>query len=126
MNRYGQQAHDHYRQHRPTDLIRISDPMRHFTTIGEQAQTAITELRDQILGPPTAAENPEDYRQRSYQALRQAEEIVMAEILTPVGPDESRTTFSASGTETQSGLTLVNETLSTLDSAWTETPASTP
>lgn len=126
MNRYGQQAHDHYRHHRPTELIRITDPVRHFTTIGEQAQTAITQLRDQILGPPTAAENPDDYRQRSYQALRQAEEIVMAEILTPAGPDESGPTPSASGTEAQSGLSLVNKTLSTLDSTWTETPASTP
>lgn len=123
MNRYGQQAHDHYRQHRRTELIKITDPLRHFTTIGEQAQTAITDLRDQIVGPPTATENPEDYRQRSYQALRQAEEIVMAEILTP-GPDERRPT--SSGTEVQSGLSLVNETLSTLDSTWTETPASTP
>ena len=123
MNRYGQQAHDHYRDHRPTELIRITDPVRHFTQIGEQAQTAITDLRDQILGPPTATENPEHYRHRSYQALRQAEEIVMAEILTP-GPDERRPT--SSGTEVQSGLSLVNETLSTLDSTWTETPASTP
>ncbi len=126
MNRYGQQAHDHYRHHRRTELIRITDLVRHFTTIGEQAQTAISDLRDQILGPPTATENPEDYRQRSYQALRQAEEVVMAEILTPAGPEESQPTSSASGTEPQSGLSLANETLSTLDSAWTETPASTP
>jgi hypothetical protein len=126
MNRYGQQAHDHYRHHRRTELLGIADPVRHFTKIGAQAQTAITELRDQILGPPTATENPEDYRQRSYQALRQAEEVVMAEILTPAGPEESQPTSSASGTEPQSGLSLANETLSTLDSAWTETPASTP
>ena len=126
MNRYGQQVHDHYRHHRPTDLVTMTDPVSHFTRIGAQAQTAITELRDQILGPPIATENPEHYRQRSYQALRQAEEIVMAEILTPSGPDERRSTSSASGTEAQRRLSLVNETLSALDSTWTETPASTP
>jgi hypothetical protein len=126
MNRYSRQAHDHYRHHRPADLAEMNDPVRHFTEIGDQAQTAITELRDQILGQPAQTENLEDYRQRSYQALRQAEEIVMAEILTPSGPDERRPTSAASGTEAQTGLSLVNDTLSTLDGTWTETPASTP
>ena len=126
MNRYGRQAHDHYRHHRPADLAEMNDPVRHFTEIGDQAQTAITKLRDQILGHPAQTENLEDFRQRSYQALRQAEEIVMAEILTPSGPDESGPTSSATGTEAQRRLRLVNETLSSLDSTWTETPASTP
>ena len=72
------------------------------------------------IGVPTTAQS------RGWDSIRQAEEIVMAETLTPPGPDELRPTSSASGTEMQSGLSLVNETLSTLDSTWTETPASTP
>lgn len=127
MNRYGQQAHDHYRNHRPNDLAGMADPVSHFIRIGEQAQTAITELRDQILGPPNPNENPEDYRHRSYQALRQAEEIVLAEILRIPDPrNQSMTSTSTSMSERQEGLRILNEALSSLDRDWNEAPAATP
>ena len=42
----------------------------------------MTDLRDQILGTQrTGGERSTDYRTRSHQALRQAEEIVLAELL---------------------------------------------
>lgn len=88
MNNYGQRMLDHYRQHRPSQLERIAEPSAYFTTIGEEIQAAITQLRDEILGQPRTGENPEDYRHRSYQALRQAEELVLHEILSsPATPD---------------------------------------
>jgi hypothetical protein len=75
MNNYGQMVLDHYRQHRRTELAWIADPIRYFTTVDEEIQVAVTDLRDQILGPSGRA-NPQDYRHRTYQALRQAEELV--------------------------------------------------
>lgn len=125
MNRYGQQARDHYRNYRPDDLAEMIDPVSHFTRIGEEAQTAITELRDQILGPPNPTENPEGYRQRSYQALRQAEEIVLAEILS-IPNTRNLSTSPASMSERSDGLRILNESLSSLDRDWNETPTSTP
>ena len=120
MNRYGRQAHNHYLQHRPDELARMADPAAHFTTIGDQAQMAITDLRDQILGTPEPTESPEDYRQRSYQALRQAEEIVLTDLLPPPESNDPAVPSTAPG------LQILSETLSTLDADWTETPASTP
>ncbi|QXC60618.1 hypothetical protein KSP35_20205 [Aquihabitans sp. G128] len=40
-----------------------------------QPAADIADLRDQILGVPRPSEDPEAYRLRSYQALRQAREI---------------------------------------------------
>lgn len=41
-----------------------------------QPATDVADLREQILGAPRPFEDPEAYRLRSYQALRQAREIV--------------------------------------------------
>lgn len=43
----------------------------------------IAELRDQILGRPRPSEDPEAYRLRSYQALRQAREIAAEPAIDP-------------------------------------------
>lgn len=125
MNRYGQQAHDDYRNHRPKDLAGMADPVSHFTRIGEQVQTAITELRDQILGPPNPDETLEDFRHRSYRTLRQAEEIVSAELLS-IPDTQNLSVSSTSMSGRHDGLRILNEALSLLDHDWNETPAATP
>ena len=48
-----------------------------------QPATDIADLRDQILGAPRPSEDPEAYRLRSYQALRQAREIAAEPAIDP-------------------------------------------
>ena len=79
MNRYAQIALDQHRRHRPLEHSLIDDPTQFFTEIGEQIQADVTNLRDEILGPPRPDESIEDYRHRSYQALATAEELVLAD-----------------------------------------------
>lgn len=79
MNHYGQLALDHSRNHRPVAYSQIPDPDEFFAEAGEEIAAAITETRDQILGPPRAGEDLESYRRRGYQALATAEELVLAD-----------------------------------------------
>jgi hypothetical protein len=78
MDRYAQIALDHNRRHRPVAYSQIRDPERFFEEAGEQIAAEVTRLRDDLLGPIRAGETPEDYRHRSYQALRTAEELTLA------------------------------------------------
>ena len=114
MNEYGQRALDHDRTHHPARFATITDPQAHYGAVGERAQTAVTDLRDQILGPQRTEETLDQYRRRSHQALRQAEELVLHELLTPATED-------ASIPEEPSGnLCAMNDRLSQLAAAWTE------
>jgi hypothetical protein len=79
MNRFGQMALDHNRQHRPDAYSQIPDPDTFFTQVGEEIAAEVTQLRDQLLGPLRPGESPEDYRLRSYQALATAEELTLAD-----------------------------------------------
>lgn len=79
MNRYGQMALDHSRQHRPDAYSQIPDPAQFFDEAGEEIAATVTRLRDEILGPPKPDETLEEYRLRSYQALATAEELTLAD-----------------------------------------------
>ena len=79
MNRYGQLVLDLNRNHRPVACSQIQDPDAFFAEAGETIATAISDLRDQILGPPRPGEDLESYRHRGYQAWSTAEEIVLAD-----------------------------------------------
>ena len=79
MNHYGQLALDHSRNHRPAAYSQIPDPDEFFARAGEEIAAAISEARDQILGPPRSDEDLESYRLRSYQALATAKELVLAD-----------------------------------------------
>ena len=79
MNRFGQMAIDHNRQHRPDAYSQIPDPDTFFTQVGEEIAAEVTQLRDQLLGPGRPGESPEDYRLRSYQASATAEELTLAD-----------------------------------------------
>lgn len=123
MNNYGQLMFDHYRQHRPSQLARIAEPNSYFTTVGEEIQTAVTQLRDEILGRPGPSENPEDYRRRSYQALRQAEELVLHEILSPEATAEMTVEDDPETLAYRARLAAIGKATSGLAADWTETPA---
>jgi hypothetical protein len=79
MNRYGQMAQDHNRQHRPDAYSEIPDPDAFFAEAGETIATEVTQLRDRLLGPRRRHESFEDYRLRSYQAFTTADELTLAE-----------------------------------------------
>ena len=96
MNRYGQMAHDHTRQHRPDAYSQIPNPDEFFVEAGEAIAAQVSQLRDQILGPPGPSEDPEAYRRRSYQALATAEELTLADhhLLQPAPANESDADWS--------------------------------
>jgi hypothetical protein len=123
MNSYGQMLLDHYRKHRPTQLERIADPIQHFATVGEEIQATVTDLRGQILGPTKPGENLEEYRHRSYQALRQAEELVLHEILAPPPEMQAPTAEDPAVLEYRAKLGAIGKTTSQLARDWTEAPA---
>lgn len=96
VNQYGRMAMDHCRTQRPRAFAEIQDRIGHFTALGEQIQAAVTAARDEILGSRMPQESLDDYRSRSLQAIRVAEETVLADLVwlpaepteTPVEPDQ--------------------------------------
>ncbi len=127
MNRYAETALDHWRRHRPRALAAIGEPTTHFTRLGEEVETRVGSLRDQILGSMRPAETPESYRLRSYQARRQAEEIVLGDLVWVEAErdgerepwvDEADQDLVAS----YDRLDLVARTLSAEPAAWSDTP----
>ncbi len=81
MNSYGQLALEHWRTHRPAALASMADPEGHFDRLGTVVETQVGDLRDQILGGQRPGEDLEAYRLRSYQARRQAQEVVLGELV---------------------------------------------
>ena len=127
MNRYGQTALDHWRRHRPRVLAAMADPTDHFTRLGEETETRVGELRDQILGARRAGETLECYRLRSYQARSQAEEVVMAELVWVEAEPGNEPEPWEDETDPElvahyDRLDLVSRTLCADAAAWTDTP----
>ena len=79
MNRYGQLARDLSRNHRPVAYSLIPDPEQFFEIEGDKIARDVTNLRDDLLGPPRTNETLDDYRQRGCQALATAEELILAD-----------------------------------------------
>lgn len=79
MTDYAQMAHEFSLRHRPVALAQIQDPHRFFAEAGREVQATVTATRDELLGPVRPGETPEAYRLRSYQALRTAEEVTLAD-----------------------------------------------
>ena len=120
MNRYGRMARHNYRSHLPDRLAAMADPASYFTRLGEQAQAAVTDLRDRILGAQRPGESPAGYRSRGRQAFRQAEEIALAELLTlPPAHEEPDSVADPELESYRSDLALINDQLSRLAADWT-------
>lgn len=125
MNRYGRMALDHWRTQRPLALDSLADPDRYFTGLGEQVETQVGDLRDQILGSQRPAEDLESYRLRSYQARRQAEEVVLADLVW-TEPEAASDSEAADEADEElvahyERLRLVSELLAALPATWTDT-----
>jgi hypothetical protein len=117
MNRYGRMAFDHVRQHEPKSFAALPDPTSHFSRLGEEIEGGITALTEQLLGPIQEGESLEDYRQRSYQARRQAEEIVLAETVW-TEPEAGPTSEDEHVLAYRARLSMVSRTLSSVDRDW--------
>lgn len=112
MNRYGQMALDYNRRFRPKAFAEVAEPERFFAAAGEEMQAAIGGLHDEILGRQRAGETPEEYRLRSYQALRTAEEVVLADHhLLTAAPESSDPESSDGDPDIDPELTAYYRTL---------------
>ena len=126
MNRYGEMALHHWRRHRPRALAAMAHPTTHFTRLGDEVETRVGSLRDQILGAPRPGETAESYRLRSYQARRQATEVVLGELVwvEPEAGSEPEPWQDEADPELAAyyaRLDLVAQTLSSEPAAWTDT-----
>lgn len=88
MNRFGSLAQDRWQQLAPAAYGQISDPSRHFSTLGEQAEAAWIELSDELAGPDVPGETYLEKTGRLNNARKRAEEVIQAEWLTPPTQDQ--------------------------------------
>ena len=85
MNRYGQQAKDHWQQTMPARVRDLDDPERFFTTMGEELETAIEELARTLAGKTPTDEPYLDRVRRLATARFEAEGQVLRGMLLTVG-----------------------------------------
>ena len=86
MNRFGRFALESWRTLAPAALSQIPDPNRHFSELGEEAESQWASLWPQLLDPDSPGEDFFTKAGRVEAAKMQAEEMIRAELLTP--PDE--------------------------------------
>lgn len=83
-------AQQHWARWLPTRYATIRRPAEFFSTLGQQAETQIQELSQQLAGPDRPGE---DYLQkvgRLNMARASAEEHVLAELVLPAPEDDAQ------------------------------------
>lgn len=81
MNRYGLMARQHWQTWLPSRYARIDDPEGFFTDLGRQVAERVDQLALQLAGDDQPGEGYLGKAGRLGQARRQAEEIVLAEMV---------------------------------------------
>ncbi len=81
MNHYGSMAQRHWARWLPSQYAMIGDPDSFFAGLGDRASDRIAELADQLAGDQPQGEEYLDRVGRLGQARRQAEEIVLHEMI---------------------------------------------
>lgn len=81
MNYYGEMARDHWAQWLPGRYAAIEDPDSFFSDLGSQAEARIDTLADELAGADQPGEGYLNKAGRLGQARRQAEEIVLADMI---------------------------------------------
>jgi hypothetical protein len=81
MNHYGAMARRHWARWLPGQYAAIEDPDSFFTDLGNEASDRIAELQSHLEGSPPAGEGYLERVGRLGQARRQAEEIVLHEMI---------------------------------------------
>lgn len=98
MNYYGEMARDHWARWLPGRYAAIEDPDSFFSDLGSQAEERIDALADDLAGDDQQDEDYLGKAGRLGQARRQAEEIVLSEmiLLEPEpGADQDEEYFQA-------------------------------
>jgi hypothetical protein len=101
MNRYGQMALRHMEQFRPAQYRQIDNPGSYFDQVGREAAAQIDQLAESLAGPTPTGEGYLERTGRLTGARRQAEEIVLAELVylppeaNPDDPTEARDSTGA-------------------------------
>ena len=81
MNYYGEMARDHWARWLPGRYAQIGDPGSFFSDLGSQAEARIDALADELAGDDRPGEGFLGKAGRLGQARRQAEEIVLSEMV---------------------------------------------
>jgi hypothetical protein len=81
MNYYGEMARDHWARWLPGRYAAIEDPGSFFSDLGSQAESRIDTLADDLAGDDQQGEGYLEKAGRLGQARRQAEEIVLSEMI---------------------------------------------
>jgi hypothetical protein len=93
MNQYGLIARDHWMKVAPARYAALPNPEEYFEDLGGQVQGQVDDLSQTIAGPDPAGEAYLEKVGRLTMAKRQAEEIVLADLvwITPeLSVDEAR------------------------------------
>jgi hypothetical protein len=96
MNLWGQEAMEHWQLHRPASLAALTDPIRYFEQLGEEASERYISLRDGFLAgtnPNGGTTTWDRFPDQVAQADQTAREIVEREMifLPPTPEDEAAT-----------------------------------
>ena len=83
MNQYGRFAEQSWQMLAPARYAALEDPNHFFSTLGQEAQTRVVWLAEQMQGPDPTGETYWEKVGRLNAIRMQAEEIVRAEMLTP-------------------------------------------
>ena len=86
MNRFGRFALESWQTLAPAALSQIPDPNRHFSELGEEAESQWASLWPQLLDPDMPGEDFFTKAGRVEAAKRPAEEMSGADLLSP--PDD--------------------------------------
>lgn len=81
MNYYGEIAQRHWARWLPNQYAAIEDPDSFFSDLGSRVEARIDELADQLAGDDQPGEDYLGKAGRIGQARRQAEEIVLSEMV---------------------------------------------
>jgi hypothetical protein len=81
MNYYGEMARDHWARWLPSQYAAIKDPDSFFSDLGNRASDRIEELAGQFAGDRPAGEGYLERVGRLGRARKQAEEIVLHEMI---------------------------------------------
>lgn len=93
MNRYGQQAMQHWQDTMPENLAQMTDPEQVFTTMGEDLEAAIEDLTRELAAPVPAQETYMDRVRRLTTARAEAESRTMRAMLTETQESPAPTTL---------------------------------
>ena len=83
MNQYGRFAEQSWQMLAPARYAALEDPNHFFSTLGQEAQTRVVWLAEQMQGPDPTGETYWEKVGRLNAIRMQAEEIVRAEMLAP-------------------------------------------